>query len=105
MTGQMFRLLAGSPVGTASDLVKTVFADAIQSSLGAWAQVLDFSRLASYGRGPLVLYLALVLVTVPLAVLYLWKLTTDDGRRVLTASGQSPELTASGQSPELTASG
>jgi hypothetical protein len=68
---QIFDQLRQSPFAALLMLVERVIRDVFVSGIAAWGQVFDFKQMTNYGSGPTLLYLAILLVSIPLAIFYL----------------------------------
>jgi len=65
---QLLDKLQAKPIPTLLDLGRNIFGDVYQSSLLAWAQTLDFTRLQGFGNLATAGYIGLSLLTTALAV-------------------------------------
>lgn len=68
---QVFERLSQSPLNGILDLVKTIIADALQTSFGAWAEIFNIPRMLSLGTVPSLLYISALVVGTALALFYL----------------------------------
>jgi hypothetical protein len=79
---QIFDQLAEQPVGALTSLAGKVLGDLFQSSLGAWAQALDFRLMRTLQWLSLLAYLVLTILTALLAIYYFKNLRLNQEQAV-----------------------
>ncbi len=63
-----------NPIATILDIGRNIVVDMTNAGLVAWAQIFDFRRMTSFGRGPTLLYIVGCLVATAISLIYLFTL-------------------------------
>ncbi len=70
----IFHKLLSSPIATVQDIAQEIFSDILVTSVSAWVQTVNFSKLIDTGTLPTLLYVVLVLIMGVIAYIYLSRL-------------------------------